>query len=152
MKEQSPLKRVEELKAFSKDHHHGLLLGWKIRTGLKKNIGVKRISAYIEWFYQNHLLPHFELEEKYVFPILGRNDALIQRAYVEHREIHLTMAVGFNEETLIKFADLLGAHIRFEERVLFHEIQAVATKEQLFIIHQIHHDIPFTEFRDEFWK
>ena len=33
-----PIKRSEYLKPLSRDHHQGLLLCWKIRTGLKKGI------------------------------------------------------------------------------------------------------------------
>ena len=33
-----PLKRHAGLVELSRDHHHGLLLSWKIRQGLKKEI------------------------------------------------------------------------------------------------------------------
>ena len=31
-------KRHKALQNLSREHHHGLLLSWKIRTGLNKNI------------------------------------------------------------------------------------------------------------------
>ena len=64
MTEKRPLKRNKALKPFSIDHHHGLLLSWKIRTGLRKSIDPTRIGNYVKWFFEHHLQPHFELEEK----------------------------------------------------------------------------------------
>ena len=69
-----PLKRVLELQPLSHDHHHGLQLCWKIRTGFSKKIAPDRIKKHTDWFFKTHLKPHFELEEKYVFPILGADN------------------------------------------------------------------------------
>ena len=41
-----PIKRSEFLKPISREHHHGLLLCWKIRAGLKKGIEPERIKLY----------------------------------------------------------------------------------------------------------
>ena len=65
-----PLKRHKALIPFSREHHHGLLLSWKIRSGFSKNIEVERIKKYADWFFINHLIPHFELEEKYIFSLI----------------------------------------------------------------------------------
>ncbi|MBF6607519.1 MAG: hemerythrin domain-containing protein [Flavobacterium sp.] len=151
MTSKKPLKRSNELKPFSKDHHHGLLLGWKIRNGLKKGIAAERISAYTEWFFRNYLAPHFDLEEKYIFPILDRQDELIAKAYTDHAQIR-SMITELNAESLAELADLLESHIRFEERQLFGKIQEVASEEQLALLAQVHHDGAFVEHHDEFWK
>lgn len=151
MENKKPLKRVKELKPFSKDHHHGLLLGWKIRTGLKKEIAVDRIAAYTIWFYERHLLPHFELEEKYLFPVLGMEHDLIRKALNDHQQIRSIMALP-DKIDLLQLADLLEAHIRFEERELFGQIQEVATEEQLAIVERVHNDGAFIEHADQFWK
>jgi hemerythrin-like domain-containing protein len=147
-----PLKRIKEMQPYSKDHHHGLLLGWKLRTGLRKGVAVGRLQAYAHWFYTNHLVPHFSLEEKYLFPILGEENELVKRALAEHRQMHLMMQGPGNEDSLTQFADLLESHIRFEERELFGEIQSVATQAQLGLIKEVHDDGKFTEHSDEFWK
>ena len=75
----APIKRHESLKSLSHDHHHGLLLCWKIRTGFKKQIEINRIKFYTDWFFRNHLSPHFDLEEKYVFPVLGQEHELVKK-------------------------------------------------------------------------
>ena len=140
------------MQPYSKDHHHGLLLGWKLRTGHKKGIGPLRMRMYSEWFYETHLKPHFELEEKYLFPVLGNQHELVIKALDQHREIHSIMKHPLDETRLMQLADVLEAHIRFEERELFGQIQAAATEAQLAKIKEVHDDTKFTEHSDEFWK
>lgn len=118
-KTDKPIKRSESLKPLSREHHHGLLFCWKIRAGIKKNVEVSRIKKYADWFYQNYLVPHFEVEEKYVFPILGNENELIKRAVSEHakmKQLFESNAEFEKNSNLIQEA--LEAHIRFEERVL----------------------------------
>src|SRR5690606_3210653 len=61
----TPIKRHKALQGVSREHHHGLLLCWKIRTGLAKNISPDRIKTYVDWFFDVYLRPHFELEENH---------------------------------------------------------------------------------------
>jgi len=149
-----PLKRVTELQPLSHDHHHGLQLCWKIRTGLAKQAEPKRIKKYADWFFKTHLKPHFELEEKYIFTILETDSELIKQALSEH----ILLEKLFEEtscliENLKQIADELEAHIRFEERILFTEIQKTATIEQLNKINEIHSGDIFIENKDDFfWK
>ena len=60
MKTQAPIKRHQALVAFSKDHHFGLLLIWKIKQGLANAIRVERITNYILYFFEEYLLQHFK--------------------------------------------------------------------------------------------
>ncbi|MGV9004950.1 hemerythrin domain-containing protein [Flavobacterium sp.] len=148
-----PIKRNENLKAISREHHHGLLLSWKIRNGLKKEIEPKRIKKYIDWFYVTHLLPHFELEEKYVFPILDKDHELIKKALSEHRRLNrLFVSKTASMKNLTQIEEELERHIRFEERVLFNEIQMIATEKQLEEIKSIHIEEKFEDnLTDPFW-
>lgn len=41
------MKRHAALVQLSRDHHYGLLLCWKLKEGLKKEIEVERMSKYI---------------------------------------------------------------------------------------------------------
>ena len=148
-----PIKRNEFLKPLSRDHHHGLLLCWKIRTGFSKGIPSHRIKSYADWFYKNHLLPHFEIEEKYVFPVLGSENKYIRQAIEEHRRLISLFSDTSNiEDSLKQIQTELEKHIRFEERILFNEIQNAATKEQLEKILQVQTEVKFEENTDdEFW-
>ena len=149
-----PIKRSEFLKPLSREHHHGLLFCWKIRTGIKKNVEVSRIKKYSDWFYQNYLVPHFEVEEKYVFPILGNDNELIKKAISEHRKMkQLFESTAEFEKNCSLIQEELEAHIRFEERVLFGEIQKIATAEQLQSIEFNHSDEKFVDnLTDPFWE
>jgi len=149
-----PIKRSEFLKPLSREHHHGLLFCWKIRTGIKKNVEVSRIKKYSDWFYQNYLVPHFEVEEKYVFPILGNDNELIKKAVSEHGKMkQLFESTAEFEKNCSLIQEELEAHIRFEERVLFGEIQKIATAEQLQSIEFNHSDEKFVDnLTDPFWE
>ncbi|MNX51040.1 hypothetical protein D3C86_816860 [compost metagenome] len=149
-----PIKRVPELHCLSHDHHHGLQFCWKIRTGLAKKVKPERIKKYADWFFKIHLKPHFELEEKYIFTILDNDDALLKRALTEHRRIEYIWEHSFDLEKSLELVEKeLEAHIRFEERILFAEIQKIATAAQLAMINKIHSDEAFVEYEDDvFWK
>jgi hemerythrin superfamily protein len=148
-----PIKRHLLLQDLSRDHHQGLLLCWKIRTGFKKDIRPQRIMKYVKWFWKNHLIAHFEIEEKVVFPILGNDHESVKKALSEHRKINRLMG-GSDElkKRLNSIEEIVEKHIRFEERVLFKEIQAVATEEQLKQVAASHAQEAFVDdFRDPFW-
>ncbi len=149
----TPIKRHTSLQPLSRDHHEGLLLSWKIRKGIAFGIELDRIQNYVDWFFVNHLLPHFSIEEEKLFPIVGSDNASVKQALVEHFQlVQLLKVEKKDKETLIKIADLLEAHIRFEERVLFNEVQAVATEDQLKEIESLHTSDRFCENKlDEFW-
>ncbi|WP_434035457.1 hemerythrin domain-containing protein [Formosa sp. 4Alg 33] len=154
MTENKPLKRHKSLQPLSRDHHHGLLLAWKIRTGFKKEVEVERIKVYTDWFYTTHLVPHFKMEEAHVFSILPEDHPLRMQAIDEHKQIDaLASTMTHLENTLVKLADVLEGHIRFEERVLFPEIQSVATAKEMEHIDEIHYEQNLEENTiDEFWK
>lgn len=149
-----PIKRAEYLKKLSREHHHGLLLAWKIKTGFSKNIVVNRIKQYTDWFYAAHLKPHFQEEEMQVFPILGNDNILIQKAIQEHQQLAQLFNETDNVERALKQITIdLVNHIRFEERILFNQIQTVATPEQITMIEALHTNEAFTDnTTDPFWN
>lgn len=152
-KKTKTLKRIKELQPLSHDHHHGLLLSWKISTGIRKGIPLNRIKRYVDFFFESQLLQHFLIEEEYVFPILGEHP-LVKRAIAEHRQLKRFFAATKDlERNLALIEEKLEDHIRFEERILFAEIQKVATEEelnQISIIHQSSSN-PIADWDDEFW-
>lgn len=149
-----PQKRHKALQPLSREHHHGLLLSWKIRAGFIKEIDPKRIRAYADWFFENHLIPHFEIEETHIFPILEAENELIKRALAEHRRLKRLFEDREDDlKTLSKIEEELEQHIRFEERILFPEIQKIATEAQLRQIEIIHQPEKFDDNEsDMFWK
>src|SRR5690606_31501062 len=131
-----PIKRGKELVQLSRDHHGGLLLSWKIRTGFRKGIEEKRITDYILYFFEADLKEHFRQEEELVFCLIDKDDAMRIRAEKEHEEIY-QMIKGIREKRPVEesrlqsFADFLEKHIRFEERELFPYIEENAAQEKL---------------------
>lgn len=155
MEKKKPIKRHESLKPLSREHHHGLLLCWKIRQGIKFKVEPQRMKDYIDWFKQKYLYPHFEAEEEFVFPVLGPENKLIKKALSEHRRLKRL----FNQQSeVIKALSLieeeLDEHIRFEERILFNEIQKIASPNQFEEMEEKHHAIAFSddEWKDHFWN
>ncbi len=149
-----PIKRHEALKPLSREHHFGLLLCWKIRQGFKKEVEPDRIKKYLDWFRIKYLDPHFEAEEKFIFPVLGNEHPMVKRALAEH----LRLRQLFDEEVevpkaLKRIEEELDLHIRFEERELFNEIQQTASPGQLKEIEERHGEISFSddEWEDQFW-
>ncbi len=154
MQTNKPIKRNEFLAPLSREHHQALLLCWKIKTGFAKGIEVQRIKKYCDWFYNTHLIQHFELEEKFVFPILGNLHQHVQDALAQHSLLRALFNDTTNTETALqKIQTELEKHIRFEERILFNEVQDIATPQQLESIQNIHKEEAFCENdSDAFWK
>jgi len=148
-----PLKRDPHLKAVSRDHHHGLLLCWKIREGFKQKVDLSRMKRYIDWFWDVHLADHFAIEEDFIFPILGDEHELVKKALSEHRRLERLFSDNTEVSRSLSLIEVeLDRHIRFEERVLFNEVQKVATADQLALIDKHHnHHAQCDDWEDEFW-
>jgi hemerythrin-like domain-containing protein len=148
----SPIKRHTSLIPISREHHFGLLLSWKIREGLKYNVNPARIMDYCVWFYNTNLKLHFDIEEQYMYPILGNDHPMIVQALHEHRHIEQLILQKENvTDVLLALEKAIDTHIRFEERNLFNLIQEKATEDQLRLIEQ-NHNAPFEDtWEDTFW-
>ncbi len=154
--EKKPIKREKALQPLSRDHHHALLLSWKIRQGLKRDIAPERIMSYAREFFNQSLKRHFYEEEKFLFPLLGLEHPLIKKACKEHRRLK---RLFFTEKNFLKASSLieeeLEAHIRFEELGLFKEIQKKAAGKELRLVAKKLHvrsdNPPLEEWSDPFW-
>jgi hemerythrin superfamily protein len=153
------MKRDKNLQELSRDHHHGLLLGWKIRQGLKLQADPALIVEYIRYFFESALLRHFEEEETQILTYLQDNNAHKIRTINDHRAIKsLVEALADSERepaAFLKIADFLDDHIRFEERELFPYLQDQLNSEQLneigTAIDSMHQ--PFVDtFHPQFWN
>ena len=134
MKDHAPIKRHQALVSFSKEHHFGLLLVWKIRQGLRNAVSAERIGKYVLFFFNEDLKTHFKEEEQLLFSKLPVNDTLRLQAEAEHKEVYrLIEAISEttkDEHLLRQFADMLEKHIRFEERILFNHLQSHIAAEE----------------------
>jgi hemerythrin len=135
MKESNPIKRSKAFVPFSKDHHFGLLLAWKIRQDLQSKVEAEYISNYVLTFFDTDLQQHFKEEEELIFCKLSFEDALRRQAETEHQTIYHIIDSVREKKTdtalLNEFADFLESHIRFEERILFNYMQEKLTEQEL---------------------
>ena len=155
MEDQSkPIKRHISLQPLSREHHHTLVLVWKIRKAIREHVELDRVDQYVSWFYQQYVISHFEIEEKYIFPVLGNQHEMIVRALDEHKMLKgYFEAQGKDSNAYMELADLLEKHIRFEERMLFNAIQELATEQQLKTILEKQGEDQFKDNEDDpFWQ
>lgn len=127
MKDHTPIKRHPAIVSFSKDHHFGLLLVWKIRQGLNKSIDPVRISNYVSFYFKEDLDKHFKEEEQMLFYKLPVDDVLRIQAEADHQNIYKLVQTIEHKKAdtglLNQLAGALEKHIRFEERKLFNHLQ-----------------------------
>lgn len=121
-----PLKRHKALVQYSKEHHFGLLLGWKIRQGIRKGVEPPRIANYILEAFKSELLPHFNSEEADIFILMDADDPQRIKAEKDHIAIKKQIEHIGTDQSVLQMealADMLDEHIRFEERQLFPHIE-----------------------------
>jgi hemerythrin-like domain-containing protein len=156
-----PIRRSANLKPLSRDHHTGLLLCWKIREGLSRNVSTDRIKDYVLFSFEEELAPHFQLEERLVFSLKRPGDEQTGKALEQHANLRnvITMMKSKPETDkadLRRFAELLDDHIRFEERELFPYIEQTADPDSFDyagrLIHEAHTKQEPKPWNDEFWQ
>lgn len=154
-----PIKRNPAIINFSREHHFGLLLCWKIRQGIKKGTEPARIAAYTSFFFENDLKKHFADEERLLFPALLPDHPFRIRAEADHRVIrermHIVERGKVDAAFLSSLADYLENHIRFEERIMFNFIQQQLGEEKLAAIEAQYRQKPEDldkQWEDHFWE
>lgn len=154
------MKRNENLIELSRDHHYGLLLGWKIRRGIENRTDLEVIRQYVAYFSQNSLFPHFKEEEQGVLSFMPEGDSHRQKVLQDHENIRTTVRAIIasdvvDAQDLLDLASMVDAHIRYEERQLFPYLEQSLSSEALAEIGtaiQASHK-PFVEsFENEFWQ
>lgn len=142
------------LARFYKEHHGLLKLSWRVRQGQEMGIDIARIRSYITYIWTSSLKLHFEIEERHIFPILGNESELVQRAMIEHRWIQklILSQSDYSFKTLNRIEERLEGHIRFEEKILFPEFQKLVSNEQCKFLESLYSDVDEGEqWEDQFW-
>ncbi len=157
------MKRHKSLETLSFEHHDALVVALRIKKGLSKHIDLQPVAEYALHIYKEHLRHHFEQEEKTLQePLLGNPESVtaIERMMDEHERFaeiieFLELQKGERKQLLKEFAELLEAHIRFEERTLFPLAEKIIPEGQLETIsaflHKEHRPIN-KDWAIEFWK
>jgi hemerythrin-like domain-containing protein len=131
------MKRDSRLRGLSSDHHHALVLARRAtRAASGDDPEVNRIWAEVLARFHGDIVHHFEIEERLLLPALRDEGEveLVQRTLAEHAALRQCVGEGGVDDTRIRlrrFGDLLSAHVRFEERVLFEIAQELLPNEVL---------------------
>ncbi len=125
------MKREKFLWPLSQGHHRGLVAARNIQgriaqmTDLNRENEMTALRSELAEFWKGELKPHFEAEEamlRYFAAHVGPADADITRLLSDHRSMEQLVQKGFKED-LLRFAELLRTHIRFEEDRLFGRLE-----------------------------
>jgi hemerythrin-like domain-containing protein len=118
------MRRHPALRDLSSEHHAGLVLVRRARRAAQ----LAAPQAAVAWQEVRHrfygeLEAHFTAEEQGLLPALREagETALVERTLREHAALRALIAD--RQPRLQQFAEMLGAHIRFEERELFETAQ-----------------------------
>ncbi len=153
-----PIKRSDELKTLSREHHLGLLFTWKIKEGIKLNVETPRLRAYMNYFWEGHLKNHFLNEDVLLF---DRIDQPVCRQAKEDHQAIIAMIDQINSSqisehnTYLKLVEKIVEHIRFEERIAFPYLEKHLAPSTLYgVSHFLDKESPddFKDsYSDEFW-
>jgi len=124
------MKRHPDLLQLSRQHYTALKLARDARraAGSGNANEVTALAQRVVALFAAELDPHFRVEEQGILVLLaeaGEHD-LAGRTLADHAELRrLARRLATPDaETLLGFAELLGAHVRFEEREVFEAAQA----------------------------
>jgi len=117
--------RPDFLLPLSREHHSALVLARAARKALNANdlIACFEVLEKIEAYWHAVMASHFDKEEQLLKQAsieLNPDDAA--RMHSEHEQLRRLADKSCELEPsvrLSKFADLMAAHVRYEERVLF---------------------------------
>lgn len=138
--------------ALAEEHRQAKLLCQRIREGVRLRIDPERIMRYANWYFINHLSPHFAKEQEYIFPILGSDHLQVKKALSAHRRLtRLFTSHEQAERCLSRIEEELDFLVRFEEKNLFAEVKTKMTVEQRLNMQEIKKEIFTEDWEDEFW-
>lgn len=132
------MKRAQALQTLSSAHQHGLYVALTLERAGADSADRAR-SAFLH-FWEREGLAHFRVEEEILLPAFAsRSSADVEaviRVLVEHVELRSRRATLAAEKeppvfVLRELGELLEAHIRHEERVLFPLIEQTLSSDEL---------------------
>ncbi len=140
------MKRHKALHGLSSEHHHGLVWARRLEKAAKEQNSESASKELVDGFlvfWESDLYHHFRKEEDLLFPVYftcaeGPTDSVMetlrQHVVIRGKIFQLQEAAKselVSTELLKETSELLNAHVRFEERTLFEEIQENCSEVQL---------------------
>jgi quercetin dioxygenase-like cupin family protein len=148
------VKRHPELIPLSHDHHHALAAARRLRLAAERGNASAEATAFSRFFAEESVR-HFRDEEERLFPLVAHSEEaqpLVVRALLEHQQLHaLARRLALGETAPMReLAELLEAHVRFEERELFPLIERLLGDSLVHVELSADHD-PTLEGRGPVW-
>ncbi len=121
------MKRSDELKKLSWEHHDALKFGRHIRKGLERGTDPELVGRYARYVTERFLEPHFRLEEEALVKRLDdeqKAEPVVQQVLDEHRQFgrmkeKLAQGGEARHQLLLAFVAMLRAHVNLEEKHFF---------------------------------
>ena len=135
------MKRHPSLVPLSHDHHHALAAAEQLRRVTSVAESREDAAAFLDFFAAAQAR-HFREEEELLFPLVAELDEArepLLQALLEHQRVRALarrLEAGLAEgepgaDVMRELGDLLVAHVRHEERVLFPLIERLADESAL---------------------
>jgi hypothetical protein len=124
------MKRHPDLLQLSREHYGALKLARDARRAAASGDAseIAALAQRVVQVFPVELDPHFCVEEQGILLLLAQagQHELVARTLADHAELRrlVQALVTPDADSLLRFADLLGAHVRFEEREVFEVAQA----------------------------
>jgi hypothetical protein len=121
--------RTGPLLALSRDHHSALVIGRDARRAAAGNDSAVWLEtlARVEEHWRLSMAAHFVEEERLIRQARDQLDPeAVARILADHTELR-TLAAGpcplEPQARLARFGELVNAHVRYEERIFFPQLQ-----------------------------
>jgi iron-sulfur cluster repair protein YtfE (RIC family) len=129
------MKRHPSLQPLSDDHHRALVLARRLRrdSTAVNAAALAALAREVRREFDTELEPHFRVEEGWLLPALERRGGtrLAEQATGDHARLRALASGPWSESTARELGTLLEEHVRFEERVLFPEAEALLSEAEL---------------------
>jgi len=122
--------RTGVLLPLSREHHTSLVMARAVRKAADGNDNAVCLAAVarIEAHWHTLMAAHFEQEEQLIrLAAEALDPESVARIFAEHDELRMLACGPCDLEPAVRlrrFSDLLVAHVRYEERVLFPQLQS----------------------------
>jgi len=125
------MKRHPALQPLSDDHHRALVLGRRLRRA--DPAALAALAHEVRRAAEAELEPHFGVEERVLLPLLRAKgaDALVARTEADHARVRELVRGAWSLDAARALGELLERHVRFEERELFPEAEALLSEAEL---------------------
>jgi hemerythrin len=122
------VKRIEELRALSDDHHTALVLARRCQKAAqgRSSLSVETVWQDVLTAFSVQLEPHFQIEESFLLSALDGLEEFELAAHIrdDHARLRaLRDTTPITENLVEEFGRLLESHVRFEEREVFETTQ-----------------------------